>query len=99
MNKPRDFSVDAIDQDDIGNNNSTNETFNSVLNARLSRRNLMRGGIASAAGAFFGSVGLTACGGSSDAGTPPVQATATETLLGYTAVPKSLADAVVVPVG
>lgn len=31
MNKPRDFSVDAIDQDDIGNNNSTNETFKESL--------------------------------------------------------------------
>lgn len=103
MNKRVDLANASLDQDDIGYNTSSNESFNSVLETRLSRRSLLRGGIASAAGALFGSVGLTACGGSGrapDTGTevaaPKVRA---ETLLGYKAVGKSLADQVIVPAG
>ena len=66
MNKLTTPSVTAIDPDDIGYNDSPNAHFSSVLEARLSRRNLLRGGAASAAGALFGSLGLAACGGSSD---------------------------------
>lgn len=75
-------------------NDSPNEHFNAVLNARLSRRSLLRGGAASAAGAMFSSLGLAACGGGSDP--EPVAA---EKLLGFTAVNKSLLDSVIVPAG
>ena len=92
MNKPNDFAIAAIDPDDIGHNDSPNSHFSSILDARISRRNLLRGGVASAAGALFGSLGLTACGGSSDA-------PASEKLLGFTAVGKSLLDSLVVPAG
>jgi secreted PhoX family phosphatase len=92
MNKPNDLRIDA---DDIGYNDSSNEHFNSVLNVRLSRRSVLRGGLASAAGALFGSLGLSACGGSSD-NVPPANS---EKLLGFTAVSKSLADMVSVPAG
>ena len=92
MNKPNDFAIAAIDPDDIGHNDSPNSHFSSILDARISRRNLLRGGVASAAGALFGSLGLSACGGSNDA-------PASEKLLGFTAVGKSLLDSLVVPAG
>ncbi|WP_151637534.1 PhoX family protein [Noviherbaspirillum aerium] len=104
MNKPNDLARLPVDHDDISSNDSSNEHFNTVLNARLSRRALLRGGAASAAGALLGSIGLSACGGSSDGSvaTAPVTPTTpapTEKLLGFQAVSKSLADAVVVPAG
>jgi secreted PhoX family phosphatase len=94
MNKPHDLRIDA---DDIGHNDSTNEHFNTVLNARLSRRSVLRGGLASAAGALFGSLGLSACGGAMT--TPPDRNGTNGKLLGFTAVPKNLADMVTVPAG
>lgn len=106
MNKPTDLARHPADHDDIDLNNSSNEHFSTVMNARLSRRNMLRGGAATAATALLGTFGLTACGGSSDdpvtAPTPPVTVTpppAVEKLLGFTAVAKSLADTVVVPSG
>jgi hypothetical protein len=95
VNKPKDLPIDA---DDIGYNDSSNEHFRAVLNARLSRRSVLRGGLASAAGALFGSLGLSACGGGID-NAPPVVPGTTEKLLGFTAIPKSLADMVSVPAG
>ncbi|WP_206047218.1 hypothetical protein, partial [Noviherbaspirillum denitrificans] len=47
-------------------NTSNNPTFESVLQARLSRRSLLKGSFGLATTAFFGT-GLAACGGSSDA--------------------------------
>lgn len=105
MNKPTDLPRIAIDHDDISSNDSSNEHFSTVLNARLSRRSLLRGGVASAAGALLGTIGLSACGGSGDGGvvaaptTPTVPGAPTEKLLGFNPVAKSLADAVVVPAG
>lgn len=95
----------VIDEDDIGFNNSPNEQFSAVLNTRLSRRSILRGGIASAAGALLGSVGLAACGGSSNGPVAALPETSTpapvppEKLLGFSAVPKSIADSVIVPAG
>ena len=104
MNKPTDFARIPVDHDDTDTNPSSNEHFSTVLSARLSRRSLLRGGAASAATAFLGAMGLSACGGSdSDTVTAPTPPTGTtppaEKLLGFTAVSKSLADAVVVPAG
>ncbi|WP_373888972.1 PhoX family phosphatase [Massilia sp. ST3] len=107
MNKPLDIARIPVDGDDIDTNVSSNEHFSTVLEARLSRRSLLRGGAASAATAFLGAMGLSACGGSGSdavtAPTPPMGTTPppvpTEKLLGFTAVAKSLADAVVVPAG
>lgn len=103
MNKPSDRNIKAIDPDDIGYNETTNEHFSSVLETRVSRRNMLRGGVATAVSAMFGSVGLAACGGSNDTAAPisttPVVTTPVEKLLGFTAVAKSLADVVVVPAG
>ena len=101
MNKPNDLLC-HVDADDIDCNDSPNEHFNTILNARLSRRNLLRGSLASAATAVLGATGLSACG--SDNGplepvTPVTPAPAPEKLLAFGAVSKSLADAVIVPAG
>ena len=93
----------SIDADDIGYNDTPNEHFSTVLEQRISRRNLLRGGAASAATVVLGSMGLSACGSDNivsptvpDPVIPPPPA---EKLLGFTAVAKSLADVVTVPVG
>lgn len=107
MNKPTDLARHGIDHDDIDLNTSSNEQFSTVMNARLSRRNMLRGGAATAATALLSTFGLTACGGSDNdpvatapapvGNTPPPPPV--EKLLGFTAVGKSLADTVVVPAG
>lgn len=108
MNKPTDLARIPVDRDDIDTNVSSNEHFSTVLEARLSRRNLLRGGAATAASALLGAIGLSGCGGSDNdtvtspgnPATPPAGTTPpAEKLLGFTAVSKSLADAVVVPAG
>ena len=66
MNKPTDLARHGIDHDDIDLNTSSNEQFSTVMNARLSRRNMLRGGAATAATALLSTFGLTACGGSDD---------------------------------
>ncbi len=104
MNKPLDIARIPVDHDDTDSNVSSNEHFSSVLEARLSRRSLLRGGAASAATAMLGALGLSGCGGSSDdspaTSTPPVVvAPPGDKLLGFTAVSKSLLDTVVVPAG
>ena len=45
-----------IDEEDIGTNASNNETFQDVLDARLSRRGFVGGGLATAAGLTLGGV-------------------------------------------
>jgi secreted PhoX family phosphatase len=99
MSKNNDVSITSIDPDDIGYNDSSNPHFNMVLDARLSRRSILRGGAASIAGAFLGTSALTACGGSSDAAAPLTPVPSVEKLLGFTAVGKSLLDSVIVPAG
>ncbi|MEW7848602.1 PhoX family phosphatase [Massilia aurea] len=107
MNKPTDLARLTAAHDDIDLNTSPNEQFSTVMNARLSRRNMLRGGAATAATALLSTFGLTACGGSDDdpvATTPPPTGNTpppapVEKLLGFTAVGKSLADTVIVPAG
>ncbi len=76
-------------------NTSSNPTFDDVLNSRLSRRNVLRGGASAAAATVLGGVGLAGCATSSTTS----MALPGEKLLAFTAVPKSLADVVSVPVG
>jgi uncharacterized protein len=87
--------------DDDDNNRSSNLSFMDVLHAGLSRRSVLRGGVGTAASVLFGGWSLTACGGSDDdpALTPPASAPPPVTTLGFSAVAKGRADAVVVPVG
>ncbi len=95
MNKPTDFPIDAMHADDIDLNNSGNTDFQAVLDARLSRRSVLRGGVGTAATALLGGWSLAACGGGDNDFAAPAPVTA----LAFTAVPKSLADKVTVPVG
>jgi len=90
-----------IDHDDIGYNDTPNEHFSEILDKRISRRNLLRGSVASAISVMMGSATLTACGGGDDAPvvTKPETPVPAEKLLGFTAVGKSLADLVTVPAG
>jgi hypothetical protein len=78
----------GFDRDDSMSNPSANRSFAEVLHARLSRRGLITGGLAAAAGLL--APGLTARGAAAQ-GAP--------SLLGFTGVPVSIADSVVVPAG
>jgi uncharacterized protein len=86
-----------LSQDDDDCNRSGNPSFMDVLDARLSRRSVLRGGVGTAAAAVLSSVGLSACGGDDDPAPapppPPIDR------LSFAAVPKSVADAVSVPAG
>lgn len=85
-----------IDPDDIGHNPSANPTFERVLAARMSRRDFMKGSVGTGAMALFGGVTLSSLAGcmGDDSNAAP-----TSRLLGFTAVPKSLEDAVKLPSG
>lgn len=91
-----------IDHDDAGYNDTPNEHFSEILDQRISRRNLLRGSVASAISVMMGSATLTACGGGGDDApvvTKPETPAPVEKLLGFSAVGKSLADVVTVPAG
>ena len=90
--------VDFIEPDDQIHNPSANPHFEQVLGAGLKRRGLLKGGLGGALGAMFAPLALTACGGGSD-DPAPAPAAPTETLLGFTAVAKTLADTNNVPAG
>ena len=87
--------ANGADPDDIGNNTSNNPTMQDILAARMGRRTFMLG---SAGAAVFGSMGLTGCLGLGGSG-GSAPAAASETLLGFKPVAKSLADAFIVPEG
>jgi uncharacterized protein len=91
---PIDLSESLKAEED--SNHSANPSFDNVLQARLSRRGVMRGGAGAVGTAMLGGLSLSACGGGDDAPTTPAP---TETLLGFGAVAKSLEDKVVVPAG
>jgi uncharacterized protein len=92
------------DVDDEDLNTSTNASFADVLDARLSRRSMLRGGVGTAASALLGGVTLAGLGATS---TPAAAGTAygsykndkAITTLKFTPVAKSVADVVSVPVG
>jgi secreted PhoX family phosphatase len=84
-----------IDFNDENSNTSNNPSFDSVLQARLSRRGVLRGGVGTMGATLLGGLGLSACGGGDALAEQP----ATAALLGFNAVAKSLADMVTVPVG
>ena len=90
MKKPMDTSSSQVDFNDDNSNVSANATFDSIFAARMSRRNLLRGGMGLAAATALPTFGLAGCG-SDDSVAAPV-----EKLLGFSAVPKSLADTVTV---
>ena len=72
MNHRVDAPEQAIDFNNENSNTSANPTFDAVLDARLSRRGLLRGGVGSVGTAVLAGFGVTACGGSDDpVVTPP----------------------------
>ncbi|RZJ14607.1 MAG: PhoX family phosphatase [Acidovorax sp.] len=89
----------AIDFNNENANTSANPTFDAVLGARLSRRGLLRGSVGSVGTAALAGFGVSACGGSDDPAVTPTPPPAGPKLLGFGAVPKSLADSVVIPAG
>jgi secreted PhoX family phosphatase len=95
MNRRLDLPLSPAHDDDIDLNTSGNPSFDKVLDARLSRRSLLRGGVGTAATALLGGWSVAACGGDDD----PASASTTIDKLAFAAVPKGLADAVVVPAG
>ncbi|MET0290915.1 MAG: PhoX family phosphatase [Steroidobacteraceae bacterium] len=88
--------------DDEDLNSSSNETFERVLTGFLSRRNMLKGGAATASALLFGTA-LTACGGNDyepPAVPAPVDPAPTPVLrLNFNAVAKSLADVLTIPAG
>jgi secreted PhoX family phosphatase len=94
MNKPSDLPLHAVDFNDENSNTTQNPTFDNILQARLSRRGLLRGGVGTFGTAMLGGLSLSACGGGDDEVAAPA-----EKMLAFAAVPKSLADAVAVPAG
>ncbi|MEO1210536.1 MAG: PhoX family phosphatase [Cyanobacteria bacterium J06638_20] len=72
-------------------NHSNNPTFASILGSRLQRRQVLRGGLAFAVTTMFA--------GPISKGLRPAPAAADTTLLGFTSVPVSEADTIVVPEG
>ena len=98
----------SIDFNEENSNTSANPAFDSVLQARLSRRGLLRGSMGTVGTAVLGGMGLSACGGGSDevvalappaTPVPPAPLAPAATMLGFTAVSRSLADTVIVPAG
>jgi uncharacterized protein len=93
--KPGHLATRGSDSEDC--NTSSNPSFNEVLDARLSRRNVLRASIGTAGAAVLGALPLASCGGSNDAA--PEAAALTDLKLSFPAVAKSVADAVMVPAG
>jgi len=85
----------TIHHDDDDLNPSANPSFLAVLDARLSRRGILRGGMGTAAAAVLGGLGLSACGSDDD----DTAAAGTLERLSFTAVDKSVADTVTVAAG
>jgi uncharacterized protein len=96
LKNPADFHAVEPDHNDSGN-----PDFLTVLDARLSRRSVLRGGVGSAATAVLGGWSLAACGGGDDdtAASSTAPAATPVTSLAFAAVAKSVADKVTVPVG
>jgi len=77
--------------DDVSRNTSGNPCLSDIFNARLSRRNVLKGGFGLAASSFM-SLGLTGCLSNSSRNDGSIS-------LGFSAVPKSLADVLSIPTG
>jgi uncharacterized protein len=97
MNSRVDLPAQLQHDEEAELNASGNPSFQSVLQARLSRRSLLRGSVGTAATAVLGSWGLTACGGGDDDPAPAAPAALDKVT--FASVPKSVADVLTVPAG
>jgi len=89
--------IDNGDGDEPETNFSNNRSFADVVEARMSRRTVLKGSLATAITGIFGGVALSGCNSSSSS-TPAGTDTSVQ-LLGFDAVPVSDADTVAVPDG
>ncbi|MGY1742448.1 MULTISPECIES: PhoX family protein [unclassified Blastococcus] len=88
----------AIDPDDLSSNPSTATPFRALAEERFSRRSLFGGGLVAAAGFLTASV-VRAPGAAAAPGGTPGRPAAGAPVLGFQAIPPSVADDVVVPRG
>lgn len=90
------LGMPGIDPDDIGHNESGNQSLTDLITVRMSRRRLLGFGLASGGMAL-----LAACssGGGGNDDDPVEPGPAPQARLGFNAVPKSLADVVSIPAG
>ncbi|MDD3352614.1 PhoX family phosphatase [Zoogloea sp.] len=73
-------------------NPSSNTHIDDIIAVRMSRRGVLKGGIAATTAAVFGSLSMTACGGDDDNDAKPLA-------LNFDAVAKNKLDMVTVPTG
>ena len=92
-------AIDLTDPDDRENNTSGNPHMNDVLALRMHRRYVLKGGVGAMTMAGLGTLGLSACGGSSEAAPALVAPGPAPVVLGFSAVAKATTDRVTVPAG
>lgn len=83
-------TTDIIDFNDENSNTTDNSTFAEILQTRVSRRDVLRTGVALAGAATVAGLPFD---------TPAHTVTTGQKLLGFNAVPKSRADSVLIPEG
>ncbi|MDT0618040.1 PhoX family phosphatase [Salinisphaera sp. P385] len=93
-NRPTITDPDAIKEMEGSLSNSSSPHFNQILEARVSRRDTLRGGLGLAATTIFAGAGLSACGGDSNGG-----ANAATPGLSFNSIAGSSADSVSIPDG
>jgi uncharacterized protein len=91
-------SAPEFDPDDRSSNLSGNRPFRDILAARVSRRDVLRGGTVVAAAGFLGAAGVLGSAEQAVAA-PRTNSGRSRPLLGFTPVPTSSADALTVPDG
>ena len=79
-------------------NFSLNPTFAAIVDARMARRQFLKGSVGAAMAAFVGA-GLVGCSSDNDDPVPVEPPVAGPALLGFTAIATSRADAITVPQG
>ena len=80
-------------------NQSNNKPFEDVLEASLSRRSILKGGLGISAMTAFGAFGLAGCNSSSSGSSTAKGASASSAVLNFDSIPGSLTDAVSIPSG
>lgn len=101
MSDLRTVNHPVVDPDDIGYNTSNNPSFEQILEARMTRRGLLRGSFALMAASVLGA-GLAGCGSDDNTAVAANDTGATGAnglTLSFNPVAKGVADALVVPAG
>ena len=80
-------------------NQSNNKPFEEVLEASLSRRSILKGGLGISAMTAFGAFGLSGCNSSSSGTSAGGGSGVSSAVLNFDSIPGSLTDAVSIPQG